>query len=42
MKIPYVTEILTRKYAKKYGCNNRAIAVYCLGILLYELPYLRG
>lgn len=40
MKIPYITDRVTRKMAKKLGvANTGGIAVTILGIIIYELPF---
>lgn len=40
MRIPYLTNHLTRKMAKKLGtANTGGIAVTVLGFILYELAF---
>jgi len=38
MKIPYLTDRITRTISKKLHNNNRGIAVTKFGIILFELP----
>jgi len=40
MKIPYITDKMTRKMARKLGTpNTGGIAVTILGIIIYELAF---
>jgi len=40
MKVPYLTNKLTRRKAKELGvANTGGIAVKLFGIILYELPF---
>jgi hypothetical protein len=40
MRIPYITDKLTRRKAKELGVGNTGgIAVKVFGIIIYELPF---
>lgn len=40
MKIPYLTDKMTRKICKKLNVKNTgAVAITFLGFILYELPF---
>jgi hypothetical protein len=38
MKVPYLTDRISRTLAKRLHSSNRAIAIKRFGIILFELP----
>ena len=38
MKIPYLTDLITRKFARRLGNINRGVKITKFGFILFELP----